>query len=189
MAWASLSRNQTGERDPQHPERPNRKQHSIGPKPILTQDRNHQRQRGTAQPTDRDPSRAGTTLIELAGDTSTNGRAVAQLRGDGKLTFHQLDSLAHADEPQAPPAKGILLVKANAVVTDSESNFRRCPSSFTVKCRTPLYFTAFCRASCKIRNRQSEISLGTLLGIPSSVKSISTFCCSDNSRQKLRPPP
>ncbi len=29
------------------------------------------------------------------------------------------------------------------------------PASFTRKCRTPLYSTAFCRASCKIRNRQS----------------------------------
>ena len=59
------------------------------------------------------------------------------------------------------------------------------PSSLTRKCRTPLYLTAFCRASCKIRNKQSEISFGTLLGIPSWVKSISTFCCSENSLQKL----
>jgi len=56
--------------------------------------------------------------------------------------------------------------------------------SSALNCRSPLCLTAFCRASCKTRNRQREISSGRLPGIPSWMKSISTCFCSDNSLQK-----
>jgi hypothetical protein len=36
-------------------------------------------------------------------------------------------SFAHADEPQSPPAKGIVLVETDSVITDSELNLGRRP--------------------------------------------------------------
>ena len=59
------------------------------------------------------------------------------------------------------------------------------PCNSTLKCRTPLCFTAFCKVSCKTRNRQSEISLGTLLGMAVWLKSISTSSHFRNRSRKL----
>jgi len=49
-----------------------------------------------------------------------------ELRVDGKLTVHQLQSLSHADEPQAATVDGILRVKANSQVAHSQLNLSLC---------------------------------------------------------------
>jgi hypothetical protein len=61
-------------------------------------------------------------LIRIEGHARENRGAAAWLRRDGKLAFHQLDPFAHADKSQSPTAKGIVLVKASAVVTNGELN-------------------------------------------------------------------
>jgi hypothetical protein len=73
------------------------------------------------------PSYADTIFVSPEGHARENRRAAGWLRRDGKFAFHQVDSLAHTDEPQTPPAKGMLLVKANAVVANSKVNLRRGP--------------------------------------------------------------
>jgi hypothetical protein len=75
-------------------------------------------------------SQFGTPFFCLEGDASQNRGTAGGLRHDGNLAFHQLDSFAHADEPQAPPTKGILRIKAHAVVTDGELNLSRTPLEF-----------------------------------------------------------
>ena len=79
----------------------------------------------------------------------------------------------------------VLRIKTNSRVAYGQRISPSVPCNSTLKCRMPLCFTAFCRVSCKTRNRQSEISFGTLRGMSVWLKSISTFCCSDNSLQKL----
>jgi hypothetical protein len=65
----------------------------------------------------------------------TNRRAAVWQRGDGELALYQLDSFAHASEPQTASSKGSLLVEANAIVSDSELNLRL--GSFEFRCEVP----------------------------------------------------
>lgn len=87
-------------------------------------------------------------FICLEGNACKDGSSARRLRSDGKLALDQMHFFSHAGQAQALSTRGTSLVKANAAV----------PSSFTVKYRTPLYLTQVCKASCKIRNKQSEIS-------------------------------
>jgi hypothetical protein len=58
------------------------------------------------------------------------------------------------------------------------------PHNRTSTCRTPLCFAELWRASWRTRKRQSEMFGAKGLGKSSVLKSISTCCCSSNSRQK-----
>ena len=56
--------------------------------------------------------------------------ATAGLRLDGKLAAHQLQSLPHADEPEAVRVGGVLRVKANSQVSHGQLNLSLCTAQF-----------------------------------------------------------
>ena len=110
--------------------------------------------------------------------------ATFELRFDGKGSVYQLYSLLHADETKTTALLCCFAVKARAGILNREMNLD-VPHKRTSNCRTPLCFAELCRASCRTLKRHREMSGDKGLGKSWALKSISTFCRSADSWQKL----
>ena len=111
--------------------------------------------------------------------------ATAGLRLDGKLAAHQLQSLLHADEPEAATVDGVLRVKANSQVTHGQLNLSLCTAQFHLKVANAAMLHRILQRFLQDSEQTQRDFLRKVRGTSEWLKSTCTCCCSDNSLQKL----
>jgi len=106
------------------------------------------------------------TALRSERHANLDGGTAHRLRRNRNGPVDQGHSLWHAHQAETGAIACRFQLETHSCIARPETYLFRSSAQFDSKYRVWLCFTAFCSASCKTRNRQSEISRDKLRGMP-----------------------